>query len=299
MSRSTVIMPLAKVMIAAAWADGTISNDEINYLKDLLFQLPEMTARDWSELEIYIDSPVGEAERERLVAELNRVLSRRKDKDLALRMIDELASADGEIPDDERAVIEEITEAIEGASTGILGGLSRMLGGSMHRRSQALHSAPNRELYLEDYQKNRIFYSISRHLELEQSQINIPEDELRKLSLAGGLMARVAYADHQVQEDEFDGMVATIRDYWGISEMEATMVVEVAVSEISKGLDYYRLAREFFIATNQDERMRFVKALFTIASQHGGVSNQETEEIRSISKLLKLTHKQFIKAKML
>ena len=77
MSRSTVIMPLAKVMIAAAWADGTISNDEINCMKDLLFQLPEMTARDWSELEIYIDSPVVKAERERLVADLNRVLSKR------------------------------------------------------------------------------------------------------------------------------------------------------------------------------------------------------------------------------
>jgi uncharacterized tellurite resistance protein B-like protein len=299
MSRSTVIMPLAKVMIAAAWADGTISNDEINCLKDLLFQLPEMTARDWAELEIYINSPVGEAERERLVAELNHGLSKREDKALALKMIDELASADGEIPDDERAVIEEITEAIESASTGIFGGLGRMLGGSMQRRSQALHSAPNRELYLEDYQKNRIFYSISRRLELEQTQINIPEDELRKLSLAGGLMARVAYADHEVQEGEFDGMVAAIRDYWGLSEMEATMVAEVAVSEISKGMDYFRLAREFFIVTSQDERVGFIKALFAIASQHGGVSNQETEEIRSISKLLKLTHKQFIEAKIL
>jgi uncharacterized tellurite resistance protein B-like protein len=299
MSRSTVIMPLAKVMIAAAWADGTITNDEINCLKDLLFQLPEMTARDWSELEIYIDSPVGEAERERLVAELNQVLSRRKDKALALKMIDELASADGEIPDNERVVIEEITAAIEGASTGILGGLGRMLGGSMERRSEALHSAPNRELYLEDYQKNRIFYSLSRRLELDQSQINISEDELRKLSLAGGLMARVAYVDHEVQEGEFDGMVAAIRDYWGLSEMEATMVAEVAVSEISKGMDYYRLAREFFITTSLDERLRFVKVLFAIASRHGGVSNLETEEIRSISKLLKLTHKQFIDAKIL
>ena len=195
-------------------------------------------------------------------------------------------------------VIEEITEAIESASTGIFVGLGRMLGSSMQRRSQALHSAPNRELYLEDYQKNRIFYSISRRLELEQTQINIPEDELRKLSLAGGLMARVAYVDHEVQESEFDGMVTSIRDYWGISDMAATMVAEVAVSEISKGMDYYRLAREFFIVTSHEERLGFIKALFTIASQHGGISSQETEEIRSISKLLKLTHKQFIEAKM-
>ena len=29
-----------------------------------------MTASDWAELDIYIESPVGEAERERLLAEL-------------------------------------------------------------------------------------------------------------------------------------------------------------------------------------------------------------------------------------
>jgi uncharacterized tellurite resistance protein B-like protein len=298
MPRSTVIMALAKVMIAAAWAHGTVSNDEINCLKDLLFQLPEMTASDWSELEIYIDSPVDEAERERLVVDLNRVLSKREDKVLALTMINELASADGEIPDEERAVIEEITEAIEGASTGIFGGLERLLGGSMQRRSQALSKAPNRELYLEDFQKNRIFYSLSRRLQLEQTQIDIPEGELRKLSLAGGLMARVIYTDHQVQEGEFKSTVAAMREYWGISELEATLVAEVAVAEISEGLDYYRLAREFFLTTSEDERVDFIKALYAMASGQGGAPYQETEEIRSISTLLKLTHKQFIEAKL-
>lgn len=44
--KTNVIMALAKVMIAAAWADGSVNNDEINSLKDLLFQLPEMTDSD-------------------------------------------------------------------------------------------------------------------------------------------------------------------------------------------------------------------------------------------------------------
>ena len=40
MSGSNVILALGKAMIAAAWTDGTVNNDEINCLKDLLFQLP-------------------------------------------------------------------------------------------------------------------------------------------------------------------------------------------------------------------------------------------------------------------
>ena len=72
--RSDAIMALAKVMIAAAWADGNVGIEEMNSLKDLLFQLPEMTASDWAELDIYIETPVGDAERARLVADLQASL---------------------------------------------------------------------------------------------------------------------------------------------------------------------------------------------------------------------------------
>jgi hypothetical protein len=72
MPRPEMIMTLSKVMIAAAWTDGSITNEEINSLKDLLFHLPGMTAHDWAELEIYLETPVGPEERARLVVSCNR-----------------------------------------------------------------------------------------------------------------------------------------------------------------------------------------------------------------------------------
>lgn len=299
MTKSTVILPLAKVMIAAAWADGSITNEEINNLKDLLFQIPDMTAKDWAELDIYIDSPVGEAERARLVGNLQSSLTDRKDQELALTMIDQLAHADGEIPEEEEAVVEEIKAAIREANANRLVNIGRFLGNSVRRRSQSTQSAPNRELYLEDFQKNRIFYNISRRLELNESQIEIPEPELRRLSLAGGLMARVAFVDGDVQVGEFDSMVEAIQDQWGLSDIHSALVVEVAVSEIGKGMDYYQLTRRFFLLTTEDERLRFINVLFAVADGDGRISYEETEEIRAIANVLKLTHKQFIAAKML
>lgn len=298
MANSIVIKPLAKVMIAAAWSDGSISNDEINCLKDLLFQLPEMTASDWAELDIYIDSPIGEAERQRLVSELQLALNNRAEKELALQMIDDLANADGIISDDERTTIEEIKTYIEETNANPLSQMSKLLRGSINRRANAYANAPNRELYLDDFEKNRIFYNISRRLDLEESQINLPEAELRKMSLAGGLMARVAYVDRDVVQDELDSMVKAIQDHWQLDELHSTFVAETAIAQVSKGLDYYRLAREFFIATNIDERIRFLDVLFAVAGGDGVISYEETEEIRAIANLLKLTHKQFINAKM-
>ena len=214
MSDSEVIMSLAKVMIATAWADGKISNDEINCLKDLLFQMPEMTAREWDALDIYTESPVGEAERQRLLEELVSNLRSDRDKSLAISAIDSMVKADGNLPEEERSAMEEVREAIQGANVGVFGNLGKLLGGSMRRRSEALANAPNRERYIDDFTKNKVFYSLSRRLELEGGAIDLPEAELRRLSLAGGLMARVAYVDHEVHESEFEHMVESIQGHW-------------------------------------------------------------------------------------
>jgi uncharacterized tellurite resistance protein B-like protein len=121
---------------------------------------------------------------------------------------------------------------------------------------------------------------------------------LWKLSLAGGLLARVAFIDKEVGQPEFDMMVKAMGDFWRISEFQANLVAEVAVSDISKGLDDYQLSSQFFECTTSDERLSFLDALFAVAAGKGSVSFQEIEEIRSIATVLKLTHQQFITAKL-
>jgi uncharacterized tellurite resistance protein B-like protein len=298
MSKSNAIKALAKVMIAAAWADGSISHEEINCLKDLLFQLPEMTASDWAELDIYIDSPVSPAERDRLVAEMQQALSSDKDRQLALLMIDELVHADGDVPASEQAVAEAIKAAIRETNVGALGQMGKLMRASIHRRSQALKDAPNRELFLEDFQNNRIYYNLSRRPEFSGINSGLDEQALRMLSLAGGLMARVADVDRDVQQAELDCMARAMRNHWELSAAQSLLAAQIAASEISKGWDNYRLAREFFINTTEPQRVRFLDVLFAVADGDGRVSYDETEEIRDIATALKLTHRQFIDAKL-
>jgi uncharacterized tellurite resistance protein B-like protein len=298
MANENTIKTIAKVMIAAAWADGSVSPEEINSLKDILFQLPDMTASDWSELDIYIETPVGEAERIRLEEELLAQLKTQEDKALAIAALNEVVSADGRVSDSESAVLEEIKPMIESADVAILGPLSRLMRGSIKRRSQDAANAPNREVYLEDFTHNKIFYLVSRRLELKSEDISVSEPVFRKLSLAGGLMAHVAYVDQEVTGAEFDAMADILEAKWGASTVEAALVAEVAVSETSKGLDIYRLSREFFETTIAEQRVRFLDVLFAVADGDGRVSYEETEEIRLIAKMLKLTHRQFIDAKL-
>jgi uncharacterized tellurite resistance protein B-like protein len=298
MANSSVIMALAKVLVAAAWADGQISNDEINSLKDLMFHFPGMTAKDWDEIDIYIESPVEAAERQRLLEELRTRLSSPADEALALRALEEMIAADGETGDQEQAVAAEIIAAIQEAKGGAAGRFSRLMSGKLSRRSQVVQNAPNRELFLDDFVKNRIYYDVSRRLESQGEPLEISDAELRKLCLGAGLLARAAYVDRQLTEAEKQAITDALRRYWNKSPYEAGLVAEVALSDITKNLDYYRLTRQFFECTSEDERLRFLDVLFAVSASDGRLSNEEIEEIRTIATGLLLTHQQFIDAKL-
>lgn len=288
-------MALARVLIAAAWADGAVSNEEVNCLKDLLFRMPGMTANDWAKLEIYLDAPVGEDEFARLVADLQDALAGPRDRELALAALEDLIQADAKITDDERAAVDEIRTALDDVNLSIFGQLGRLVRGPVQRRSEALSTAPNRERNLRDFIRNRVFYKLNQRSDV---QIDLPEPEIRKLSLAGGLMARVAYVDREITEGELESMVTALMNHWKISRESAQLVAEIASSEIGKDMDYYRLSREFFESTSEPEREEFLRAMFAVAAADGKVSHEEMEEIRTIALVLKLDHKQFIDAKL-
>jgi uncharacterized tellurite resistance protein B-like protein len=298
MAENELILSLAKVIVAAAWADGKLEHDEVNSLKDLLFRLPDLTASDWAELDIYIDSPIEFAERERLLDDLQHAIRSEKDKRLARQTLQAMIDADGEVTQEERAVADEIQSAIDAADTGLIGTFGRLLIGPLQRRQQAMADAPNREKFLEDFLKNRIFYQVRRRMDLGEAELDLPEEVLRKLSLAGGLMARVAHVDEKVSESERESMIIALQQGWDLGEEAAALVAEIALAEFSAGMDFYRLTREFFEATSRKERIKFAETLFRVAAADGDIAHDETEEIRRIANGLKLTHKQFIQAKL-
>ena len=295
MADNSVILSLAKVMAAVAWADGQISNDEINSLKDLTFHLPGMTAGDWAQIDIYIDSPVSPAERQRLVKELEENLKSQADRNLALNALDSLIQSDGSVSAAEQEVVSQIKSDIQNAHVGSWG---RFIHGRTDKRSQAVQMAPNRELLIGDFVNNKIYYDVALELNAEKDIPQLSEADLRKLSLAGGLLARVAYADQNVSGLENQAIIAALREHWGVTPTEATIVAKAAAANVQADLDYYRLTRSFFEVTTEEERVGFLDVLFAVTTSDGQASFAEVEEIRQIASGLLLTHQQFINAKL-
>jgi uncharacterized tellurite resistance protein B-like protein len=282
---------LAKVIVAAGWADRKLSLEEINNLKDLLLQFQQRLpdTREFAMFEMYTESPIGTAERELLVNELRDAVWSEEDKALVLSALQDMVEADGKITDDEQAVLNEIQASIEAVNTGFVGDLGRLIRGAMQRRAETVSNAPNREKYFEDFLKNKTYYEVRRRLDLGEADVEISDEDLRKLSAVGGLMARVAKTDGVVIEKEKDKITSILRTNWGLSLEAATFVIEVAMSEVGSNFDYLRMSRELVETTTPAERANLLDVLFAVATADGNISNDELKEIHLIADYLLLS----------
>lgn len=297
MASERLLMTLGKVIAAVAWADGEVTHEEINSLKDLMLALPDMTILDWAELEIYLETPVSAAERARLVDALQDAVRNGSDRALVVKALKDVVNADGEVSDAEKEVLNDISDVLE-SGRGLAGSLGRLVDGALGRRSAAARTAPNREEWFDAYVKNKVFYDVRRRLDAGETDLDIPDEKLRKLSLAGGMMAQIAQLEDGVNEAEFNAIVEILQRDWELSKPEAMFVTQVAVSEKVANMDPFRLRRSFLDMYTAAEHERFLDVLFDIAAADGMVTVEEIEEIRKISKSLLLSHQQFIAAKL-
>ena len=237
---------LGKVVIAAAWADKKMAPQEIDSLKDLLFQfqrtllMPDfrfgdelwallsgfhldknndagigIPAREMAKFEMYTESPVDAAERAWLVNQLCEAIQTKQDKFLIISALKDMVGADGVLTEEEHAVLEEIQTRLENVDTGIFAALSRFVQGAVQFRTQTMSAAPNREKYFEEFLRNKVYYEMRRRMDVNGANFEISDEYLRKLGTIGGMMARVAQVDQVVLEEELDKMTAIAETGWG------------------------------------------------------------------------------------
>jgi uncharacterized tellurite resistance protein B-like protein len=286
-----LVETLAKVIVAAGWADKALTLEERNNLKDLLLQFQQHLPdeKESAVFEMYTESPIQAAEQEHLVNELREAVWSEEDKAFVIAALKDMVEADGKITNDEQAILDGIQAKLESVDTGVFGDLGRLIRGPMQRRSESLSNSPNREKYFADFLKNKIYYAVRHRLDLGEAELEISDADLRKLSAVGGLMARVAQIDGVVIEKEIDKITSILQKNWGLSREAATFVTEVAISEVSSNFDYLRMSREFVEMTTPAERAGVLDVLFTVALVDGQVSDEERREVHNIADYLLLS----------
>lgn len=298
MADKRFILELGKLLIAAAWADGTLSAQEVNGLKELLFQLPEISGEEWMELELYMASPVDEKERQRLLDRVVGKMTSRSDRVLAFETLGKLLPANTPVVDQQTEVVQQLQQDIEQGSGGFLEHLRRPLRRVLNIRGEHYYHEHDRESRLEDFIKNTIYFQVMMELRGRGITLELTDSQIRKLCLAAGLMARIAGVDFTVSQEETAVMGEVLESMWGLSKDQAKLVAEISHHRVFRGLDGVRLVKGFNDHTTVPERREFLNCLFAVANAADQTSFDEIEEIRSIAKGMELSHQDFIDAKL-
>ncbi len=296
MPDKTFILDLAKLVIAAAWVDGELAREEISALKDLFYTLPDITGDEWELLEVYMDSPVTSEEREDLISSVLAGVKSEADRTYAIDILTRLFKADGKVTDEEDAVLQEIKRAFENAHIGLFGKMKLLIMPFVAKRKQAFRVAIPREDRIDDYIMNTIYYKLESELQQKGMEIKLPERQIRKLCCIAGLLARIAWVDAGISDNEKIIIKSILCSEWALSEPQGRLFTEISCRQAVKGLDENRLAREFYDCTSLDERVKFLDCLFRVANASNRTSPGEIEEIRRVSNLLKLSHQEFMEA---
>ncbi|MGD9853163.1 MAG: TerB family tellurite resistance protein [Nitrospirales bacterium] len=298
MADKRFILEVGKLFIAAAWADGELSTAELNGLKELLFQLPDISGEEWMELELYMASPVTEIERERLFTRVLQGMTSTADREMVLETLKGLIPADAPEDHPQSSVVRQLKEDIQKGSQGFFEHLRRPLRWMLSFRGQQYTEDVDRESRLEDFIKNTIYFQVTMELRARGMTFDLDDKVIRKLCLAAGLMARVAGVDHEISPEEMEAMQEVLKTTWQLSDSEAKLVSEISHHRVFRGLDSVRLVKRFKELTTRTERQEFLHCLFKVANAAEQTSFEEIEEIRSIAKGMDLSHQDFLDAKL-
>jgi uncharacterized tellurite resistance protein B-like protein len=287
---------LGRALIAAAWADGKLDAEERDALEDLLLEIDDISPDTWRALHADLQRPFDDEHRERIFGELDQVTSdpaaRRRTVEMITALIHRLGpgSEEAKLLDGLARDLESTTQDAPGG--GIMARLAAAVSAGVGRRSGEMQRKADDERAWEKRMRDRL----ADHWPEDEDW---PEDDsLHRLCVGAAILAHVVRLDGSVDPGEIAALEAAIRDQWGLGDASARLATDLVLDETAAGLDLHLLLRAFQRAATEDERKRFLAAVFTVAAGDGIATYDEIEEVRRIGRGLLLSHKHFISAKL-
>lgn len=153
------------------------------------------------------------------------------------------------------------------------------------------------DLFKEDDKNNKIQTGLFH--ELKTKLPNASENELIFTACISGLLARIAYVDFKVTDEEVNHIEAVLKEWTEFSNEMIEVIREVSIKHIKElaGLENHMYVHHLKPLIDKNERYKVVEALFALAASDGIVENIESEEIRIVVKGFDLSDQHFLAAR--
>lgn len=285
-----------RVLIAAAWADGEMTYQELNSLKAYFREL-DLDNEALTALEPYLADPIEEAEARTIIDDF-LAQARGGERETLVAAVRDLLLADDKLEEGEKQFLHLLDRAKEEASTArvFVGQLKRLWGSRPSTGSDRFR----RSDLVDEFVRNRVLYQVKRRLMAAAGEAALDretERELRYVCTVGALLGHVAAADQKFDDDERATIAELLDSISALQHSDVDVIVAIVESEVFSDVGYHPFVREYDeLATSEDKR-QLLTLLFQVAAADGEITHDEHEEIRKISKALHVEHSEFIAAK--
>ncbi|MFQ5717470.1 MAG: TerB family tellurite resistance protein, partial [Nitrospinales bacterium] len=225
-----------------------------------------------------------------LIAELNSP-SERNELRQALEM---MARADQKIHREEQVLLEQLVALLE--NTSIAQKSLRKIRNLLVRT--IFKPAREKNPQLEKYFKNIVLNKIKLKTAQKGHKMTLSEDQMYWVCLFGSLLALVACADGDFSDAEKKAVRRVLKTHYSFDEDELEILLEVVAEQAQGGFDFHEVVTEFNRLVSFNDRLKLIDCFFEISAADGKLDYEEVEEIRRITKAMRLPHKNFIESKL-
>jgi len=282
-----------KVLTTIAWADGEVTQSELNILKSF-YRKFDLDKDELVELRHYLAAPVSKKEQIELYDQLVYELSSKSEKEEILTALESMEQATKRIGNEEKELVNQFRILLEKTSVTkrSLGKIRNLLGKTIFSHARDKNSD------LEKYFKRKVLKKVELEAARLGVKMNLPEDKLYFISLLGALMASVSNVDGHFDASEKKVFKKELSGHFDFKKQEIEILFEVILELVKHGFDSHEVITELNNLVTYNEKVSIANCMLAVGGADGELSHEEAEEIRRITKALRIPHKVFIEAKM-
>jgi len=134
---------------------------------------------------------------------------------------------------------------------------------------------------------------------ISQAIDRLPPQRAQYIAAFAFILGRVANADHDISPEETAEMERIVERVGGLPEEQAVLVVQIARAQhaLFGATENFVVTQQFNELATKAQKQALLHCLFAVSSSDHSISVKEDNEVRAISRELRLDHSDFIAAR--
>ena len=112
------------------------------------------------------------------------------------------------------------------------------------------------------------------------------------------LLLEMSSIDGEFSESEKKRIIAILKNDYELQDEHVTALIDASNKELENSIDLWRFASLINKNYSAEEKVRIIEMIWSVAYADGNLDKHEDYLVHKLAKLLRLTHKQLIDAKL-